>query len=133
MDYFKHQLDLLRIEQEEDKRSYRELTESTSVADRRAAGLAWYPIAIRGTELSRADYLTVEVERTTHQDVTHQLRFGVSAMLFSNHDPKANNVEGTVTFQSGNRLKLTLRTDELPDWASDGKLGIDLLFDDNSY
>lgn len=133
MDYFKHQLDLLRIEQEEDKRAYRELTESTSVADRRASGLAWYPVAIRGSELSKADYITVEVERTTHQDINHQLRFGVSAMLFSNHDPKANNIEGTVTFQSGNRLKLTLRTDELPDWASDGKLGIDLLFDDNSY
>jgi len=133
MDYFKHQLDLLRIEQEEDRKAYRELTESTSVADRRASGLAWYPVAIRGSELSKADYITVEVERTTHQDINHQLRFGVSAMLFSNHDPKANNVEGTVTFQSGNRLKLTLRTDELPDWASDGKLGIDLLFDDNSY
>lgn len=133
MNYFKHQLDLLRIEQEEDKRAYRELTESTSVSDRRAAGLAWYPIAIRGSELSKADYIAVEVERTSHQDINHQLRFGVSAMLFSNHDPKANNVEGIVTFQSGNRLKLTLRTDELPDWASDGKLGIDLLFDDNSY
>ncbi|MGN6510087.1 MAG: AAA domain-containing protein, partial [Chitinophaga sp.] len=38
-----------------------------------------------------------------------------------------------ISWQSGNRLKLTLRTDELPDWADGGKLGIDLLFDDNSY
>lgn len=133
MDYFKQQLDLLRMEREEDQRSYRELAEKLSVAERRANGLTWYPVAIRGSELSRADYITVEVERTTHQDVTHQLRFGVSAMLFSNHDAKAHNVPGTVTFQSGNRLKLTLRTDELPEWASDGKLGVDVLFDDNSY
>jgi superfamily I DNA and/or RNA helicase len=42
-------------------------------------------------------------------------------------------VEGVITHQSGNMLKLTLRTDELPDWARDGKLGVDLLFDDNSY
>src|SRR5690606_34037019 len=35
--------------------------------------------------------------------------------------------------QGGNRLKLTLQTDELPDWTRDGKLGIDLLFDENSY
>ncbi|MGO8056413.1 hypothetical protein, partial [Rhizobium leguminosarum] len=28
---------------------------------------------------------------------------------------------------------ITLRTDELPEWSRDGKLGIDLLFDDNSY
>lgn len=133
MDYFKKQLDLLKTEREEDERSYKKLTETLSVAERRANGLTWYPIAIRGTEVSRGDYLTVEVERTTHQDISHQLRFGVAASLFSNHDPKENNVRGTITFQGGNRLKITLLTEELPDWASDGKLGIDLLFDDNSY
>ena len=121
------------MEREEDRKSYQKSAESLSVAERRANGFTWYPIAIRGSEISRGDYLTVEVERTTHLDVNHQLRFGASAMLFSNHDAKNNNVEGTITFQGGNRLKITLRTDELPEWASDGKLGIDLLFDDNSY
>ncbi|MBE9463204.1 AAA domain-containing protein [Dyadobacter subterraneus] len=133
MEYFKKLLDLLKIEREEDRQSYLKLTESTSVSERRANGLAWYPIAIRGQEMSRGDYVTVEVERTTHQDISHQLRFGMPAVLFSNHDPKKDRVEGTVTYQSGNRLKITLRTDELPDWSRDGKLGIDLLFDDNSY
>jgi ATP-dependent RNA/DNA helicase IGHMBP2 len=133
MDYFKKLLDLLKIERDEDKRAYQKLTETASVADRRAAGVTWYPIAIRGTEPSRGDYISVEVERTTHQDVSHQLRFGASAALFSNHDPKQDRVDGTVTFQGGNKLKITLLTEELPDWARDGKLGIDLLFDDNSY
>lgn len=133
MDYFKNLLDLLKVEREEDRNQYRKLTESTSIADRRANGLTWYPIAIRGSELGRGDYLTVEVERTTHQDIQHQLRFGIPAVLFSNHDPKNDRVEGTVTHQSGNRLKITLRTDELPDWSRDGKLGVEALFDDNSY
>jgi ATP-dependent RNA/DNA helicase IGHMBP2 len=133
MDYFKKLLELVKIEREADKQAYLELTRSSSVTDRRANGLAWYPIAIRGTELNKAEYITVEVERTTHTDSSHQLRFGVSAMLFSNRDIKNDFVEGTVTFVSGNRLKISLRIDELPDWASDGKLGIDLRFDDNSY
>lgn len=133
MEYFKKLLELLKIEREEDHQSYLKLTESTSVSERRANGIAWYPIAIRGSEIGRGDYLTVEVERTTHQDVSHQLRFGMPAVLFSNHEPKKDRVEGTITHQSGNRLKITLRTEELPDWSRDGKLGIDLLFDDNSY
>jgi ATP-dependent RNA/DNA helicase IGHMBP2 len=133
MDYFKSLLDLLKTEREEDRQLYLKLKQTTSVPQRRANGLTWYPIAIRDQEMSRGDYLTVEVERTTHQDIIHQLRFGVPAVLFSNHDPESNKVEGTITFVKGNRLKITLRTDELPDWASDGKLGIDLLFDDNSY
>ncbi len=133
MDYFKRLLDLLKTERDEDRQLYQKLTQSTSVAQRRASGLTWYPIAIRDQEMSRGDYLTVEVERTTHHDIIHQLRFGMPAVLFSNHDAEANKVEGTITFVKGNRLKITLRTDELPDWAGDGKLGIDLLFDENSY
>ncbi|KAA6436709.1 AAA family ATPase [Dyadobacter flavalbus] len=133
MDYFKKLSDLLKTEREEDRQSYLRLTETTSVSERRANGLAWYPIAIRGSEMSRGDYLTVEVERTTHQDISHQLRFGMPAVLFSNHDAKKDRLEGIVSHQSGNRLKITLRTDELPEWSRDGKLGIDVLFDDNSY
>src|SRR6201995_4525169 len=133
MPYFKKLLDLLKIEREEDRNNYLKLTETTPIADRRANGLTWYPIAIRGTEPSRGDYLTVEVERTTHQDVAHQFRFGSPAVLFTNHDPKKDRVEGTITHQSGNRLKITLFTDELPDWSRDGKLGVELLFDNNSY
>ncbi|MCF2496463.1 AAA domain-containing protein [Dyadobacter chenhuakuii] len=133
MDYFKNLLNLLKTEREEDRLAYQRLTERSSVSERRASGLSWYPIAIRGSEMSRGDYLTVEIERTTHQDLSHQLRFGMPAVLFSNHEPKQDRLEGIITHQSGNRLKITLRTDELPEWSRDGKLGIDLLFDDNSY
>ena len=133
MEYIKRLLELLKIEREEDRQSYQRLIERSSVSERRASGLAWYPIAIRGQEMSRGDYLTVEVERTTHQDLPHQLRFGMPAVLFSNHEPKKDRVEGVISHQGGNRLKITLRTDELPEWSRDGKLGIDLLFDDNSY
>jgi superfamily I DNA and/or RNA helicase len=133
MDYFAQLAELLKIEQSDDRRQYLEQAISASISIRREAGLAWYPIAIRDTELGRGDYLTLEVERTTHQDIAHQLRFGAPAALFSNHDPARDRVEGTISFQAGNRLKLTLRTDELPEWGRDGKLGIDLLFDDNTY
>ncbi|MGV3557832.1 AAA domain-containing protein [Larkinella arboricola] len=133
MDYFKQLLELVKIEREEDRTQYRKLTETTSIAERRANGLTWYPIAIRGSEPSRGDYLTVEVERTTHHDISHQFRAGMPALFFSNHDPKTDRVEGTISYQSGNRLKITLLTDELPDWSRDGKLGVELLFDDKSY
>ena len=133
MEYFGRLQDLIKTEREEDRRLYKALIETSSVSVRRENGLSWYPIAIRDTEISRGDYLTVEVERTTHQDIPHQLRSGSSAMLFSNHDAKTDRIEGTVTWQYGNKLKITLYTDELPDWSRNGKLGIDLLFDENSY
>ena len=81
MDYFKRLQDLLKIERQEDKNQYQQLIERSSASERRANGISWYPIEIRGTEMSRGDYLTVEIERTTHQDIPHQLRSGVSAKL----------------------------------------------------
>lgn len=133
MDYFERLLEILKIEKQEDRKTYIDLINRSTVAERRTSGLAWYPVAIRGSEMSRGDYLTVELERTTHQDIQHQLRFGAAAVLFSNHDQKNHRIEGLITHQSGNSLKLTLQTDELPEWSGDGKLGIDLLFDDTSY
>lgn len=133
MDYFKTLLALLKTERGEDQRSYLELTQKLSVSERRSNGLSWYPVAIRDTELSRGDYLTVELERTTHHDIVHQFRFGAAARLFSQHDAGTDYVDGIVSHQSGNKMKITLRTDELPDWSRNGKLGVDLLFDDNSY
>ncbi len=133
MEYFKRLGQLLQIEKEDDRKQYEALTSRLPVNDRRENGMTWFPIAIRDTEIGRGDYLTVEVERTTHQDIIHQFRFGTTAALFSNHNPKEDRVEGTVTHISGNRLKLALRTDEMPDWTRAGKLGVDAVFDENSY
>ncbi|RZK19713.1 MAG: DUF2075 domain-containing protein [Pedobacter sp.] len=132
-EYFKKLQELLNTEREEDLQSYIKITENTSAADRRALGLSWYPIAIRNNEIGRGDYLTVEVERTTHQDLSHQFRFGSSVVLFSNHNPKEDRLEGVITHQTGSKMKISFRVDELPDWTKDGKLGVDLLFDNNSY
>lgn len=133
MEYFEKLQELLAKEKEEDKLQYQQLITASSVSSRRTNGLTWYPVAIRDMELGRGDFLTVEIERTTQQDIPHQFRFGATAALFSNHNPEEDRIEGVVTFQSAGRLRLTLRTDELPDWSRNGKLGLDLLFDDNSY
>ena len=133
MDYFKKLLDLLKIERNEDREQYKRLTESSSVSDRRANGLTWFPVAIRGSEIGRGDYLTIELERTTHQDIFHQFRSGMPAVFFTNHDPKKDRIEGIISHQNGNKLKITIKDDELPEWSKDGKLGVDVLFDDNSY
>ncbi|MGZ8545359.1 MAG: AAA domain-containing protein, partial [Flavisolibacter sp.] len=133
MEYFRKLHDLLKLEKEADRKAFEMLTSTLSIQDRRENGMTWYPIAIKGTETGRGDYLTVEIERTTHADILHQLRFGMTAALFSNHDAKQDRIEGTITHISGNRLKLSLRTDELPDWSRRGKLGVDAVFDENSY
>ncbi|MBS7566780.1 AAA family ATPase [Mucilaginibacter sp. Bleaf8] len=130
--YFQDLTNLLSAERAADEASFAGLTAGTGAAQRRALGLCWYPIAIRGTEPVRGDYLSIEVERTTHKELSHQIRFGSSVALFSNHDQQ-DRAQGTVTYLGTDRMRITLTVEELPDWAADGKLGIDLLFDDYSY
>ena len=132
-DYFKSLQELLEIERKADHQLYLKSTENTAAAERRTLGLTWYPVAIRNTEMDLGDYLTIEVERTTHQDLSQQFRFGSAVELFSNHDAKSARVGGTITHLNRNKMKINLRLDELPDWTRDGKLGVDLLFDNNSY
>jgi ATP-dependent RNA/DNA helicase IGHMBP2 len=133
MDYFKKLSDQLNLEKNEDKLQFELLKATASIKERRANGLTWYPVAIRGTEMTKGDYITVELERTTNQDIFHQFRSGVPAVFFSNHSDDKDKIEGTITHQNGNKLKINLRTEELPEWANDGKLGVEVLFDNNSY
>lgn len=133
MHYFKKLSEILKIEYSEDKAQYKSLTENHSIAEKRAAGLVWYPISIRGQELDRADYLTVEVEKHNNNENGDQMRAGMPALLFSNHNREQDKIEGIIKHVNGNRLKISLKEDELPEWTRDGKLGIELLFDDKSY
>ncbi|MFT4061296.1 MAG: AAA domain-containing protein [Edaphocola sp.] len=132
MNYFDDLRQLLQTEQTTDRESYKAMSQQASVAERRLNGTTWYPVAIRGSEPGKDDYLTIELERTTHHDIVHQLRSGMPAALFSNHDTQ-HRLEGTINWVGGNRLNLALREDELPEWTTKGKLGVDLLFDENSY
>ena len=133
MQYFQNLQSLLTLEQNTDREQYQALIKNTSIHQRRENGIAWYPIAIKEVELTKGDYINVTIERTTNKDEPHQLRFGMPAILFSNHDASNNQIEGIITHCRGNQLKINIRTEELPDWSRDGKLGIDLLFDENSY
>nr|MBP6411130.1 AAA family ATPase [Pseudarcicella sp.] len=131
--YFQNLADLLAKEKETDKAQYLEICQKASISEKKASGMTWYPVAIRGSELGMGDYLTVEFERTTQQDTPHQFRFGMPVEFFSNHNAAEDKINGTVTHQSGNKIKINILTDELPDWSKDGKLGLNVLFDDNSY
>lgn len=125
---------ILKIERDEDFRQYNEHFTRASVADRRKNGLTWYPVVINSTEIGMGEYLILEIERTTHHGEPHQFSGGKSAALFSNSDDaEGGQVNGIIKSITGNKMKLALTVDELPDWAYEGKLGVNLLFDENSY
>jgi superfamily I DNA and/or RNA helicase len=125
---------MLKTERDEDLKQYTEMFTRAGVAERRKNGLTWYPVVITNTEIGLGEYLVIEVERTTHHNEPHQFSGNKMAALFSNNtENEGAQVNGVVKFVSANKMKITLNVDDLPDWVDDGKLGVNLLFDENSY
>lgn len=125
--------ELLKIERDEDYNLYKEQFLRVSIDQRRKNGLTWYPVRISNEELGAGEYLHLEIERTSHLDGHHQFGSGKNVSLFSNNNDETYELTGTIKAASRNAIKLVVHTDELPDWCYEGKLGLNIQFDDNSY
>ncbi len=125
---------LLQLERDEDFKIYQTEFLKANIDTRRKNGVTWYPIKINSEELGYADYMQLEIERTTHLDNPHQFSSGKNISLFSNNGQSdQNELIATIKSAQKNKLKIIVHTDELPDWCYDGKLGINVQFDENSY
>lgn len=133
MDYFKNLTGLLELELAHDRAQHELLLSSRTLSERKELGVTWYPIQISDSELGRGDYLTVTFHKTNDLENGHRFRFGMPISLFSNYAPQEDKIQGTIAFVNQNLMKVSFRTEELPEWSRKGKLGLDLLFDENSY
>lgn len=129
----KHVKQLLKTERDEDYRLYKEQFLRVNLEQRKKNGVTWYPIKINSEELGSGDLLHLEIERTSQIDKPHQFSSGKNVSLFSNLQNEVLEITGTIKSVQKNSLKLVIHHDELPDWCYDGKLGINIQFDDNSY
>ncbi|MEC3878681.1 AAA domain-containing protein [Parapedobacter sp. 10938] len=133
MKYFNELAMLLDQEQAFDKAQHEALLLQRSVRERTTLGVTWFPIAITNSELGRGDYLTITVSKNNHPEEGHRFRFGMPVALFSNHNPREDRLQGVVAFAGRDAMRISFRVDELPAWSRGGRLGVDLLFDENSY
>lgn len=134
IDRLKKLKELLFLEREEDFYQYKEQFLRASIEQRKKNGATWFPIQILSDELGYADYVHVEIERTNNLDTPHQFSAGKNVSLFSNkNQDEVQEITGTIKHSSKNKMKIILHTDELPDWCYEGRLGVNIQFDDNSY
>ena len=106
---------------------------NTNINYRKQNGVTWYPIVISNIEIGLGEYLNIDVERTTNHNEPHQFSGGKIASLFSNNHQDVTPLNGTIKVINQNKLRLSLSVDDLPEWCDDGKLGINILFDETSF
>jgi len=105
----------------------------TSPQQRREKGMSWFPIKVveDGYGLGAYPFLFVENPRPMKG---HAFQAGNPVSLFSQADTSfGERLIGTIGFVDDQRMKITFQCDELPDWIDNGKLGVDVLFDEKSF
>ncbi len=125
-------LNLLRKEKQEDLNQYRQKIQNSTLDERRRDGLCWYPISLLKYYISTGEKYVLEVERGSRTNESHVFAAGKAISLFIN-DGSNDSASGVINWVKGNRMRFTLNAADLPDWIDDGRLGIDLLFDEASY
>lgn len=126
--------ELLKIEKTEDFEQYRRIMESLPIDQRRAKGMAWYPLNVIQSGYTIGERAFVVVERTQQKGQEHQFRAGKMVRLFT-QQPSVHNPDrsGIIYFVDKDKMRITLNTRDLPDWLSIGQLAVDLLFDERTY
>jgi ATP-dependent RNA/DNA helicase IGHMBP2 len=135
-EYFKALKSALKLEMIEDAKMYEEQLAKQSVQERKELGITWYPLFIKSEYYGHADRLHIEVERKYEFDTPNIFYSGDKVRVFSNQqhsNSKEDFIDGVVTASGSNLVTIQLMKDEAPDWLSDGKIGMDKLFDKHSY
>jgi ATP-dependent RNA/DNA helicase IGHMBP2 len=135
-EYFQSLKNVLKIEMNEDAKIYEEELSKQSIQERKEIGITWYPLFIKAEYYGFAERLHIEVERKYEFDTPNVFYSGDKVRVFSNHqhsNSKEDFIDGVITASGGNQLTIQLMKDEAPDWLSDGKIGVDKLFDKHSY
>ena len=124
--------ELLKIEQEEDRQQYKLKALKSSITERKSMGLCWYPVVISKEEIGFGNKVVVELERTSDRDQLHLFQPGKTASLFSNSGERSS-LSGVVLSLKRNKVLLATNKEDLPDWVDNGRLGVELTFDEISY
>ncbi|MBN2893065.1 MAG: AAA family ATPase [Bacteroidales bacterium] len=126
----------LAIEKAEDLSQFKIKMQSTTLIERRNEGVLWYPVQLATSLYDAGERLIINVSRSKEHSGSHLFQNGKLVSIFSNSD--SNNEQTTFVTGVVNQVRefdmyITINNDIFPDWLKDGKLGVQLLFDENSY
>jgi len=129
-------LKFINLEREEELLFYQKALENTSFNEQRKMGICWYPIDLESSKYDLGERFLITVSRMPEHHQGHNFQSGALVQLFrnTNNEIRENEfVTGVVNRVKEDKMTITLNCDELPDWAQQKNLGVQLLFDENIY
>jgi len=126
---------LLGLEQAEDLAQYQAQVLETPLKERQRKGSTWYPVRVKNTQIGTGGKFVIELSRNVEFNQPHQFQPGAQAAIFWNAPAgqKVQQLPGTIISVDQTEMQIQILEDDLPDWIDDRYIGVDLLFDENSY
>lgn len=128
-------LKLLDMERDEERRQWRDRFLNTSLVQRVKEGTSWYPVVVESEEIGLGDRIVMEISRAA-ADERGLFQNGSIAALWCNaeayrKDPPS--VTGVIIKAMKDKVIFALDADDTPDWIDEGKLGLDISYDERGY
>lgn len=131
--YLNNLLTLLKIERAEDLRQYQLKIANRGVQEKKKEGVCWYPVTIADQRTTVGEKIELSLDRTGDFDQRHFFQSGASVSMFSNQSDQDYRLSAVISYMKKDSMRIVVNNTELPDWFHQGKLGVDLLFDESSY
>ncbi len=132
-EHFLRLLLLLKKERVEDRKQYETKIRNRSLEDRKREGVTWYPAMVNRSYIGTGERWTLQMERTTDHSKRHFFQVGSTVSVFLNESKKGLSASGIISKVNEKYMTIVLNRDDPPDWLDEGRLGIDLLFDESTY
>ncbi|MFM2376739.1 MAG: hypothetical protein RLZZ165_1836 [Bacteroidota bacterium] len=128
-------LKLLDMERDEERRQWRERFLNTSLSQRVQEGTSWYPVVVDSEEIGLGDRMVLGISRAAAEE-RGLFQNGSIAALWCNaeayrKDPPS--VSGVILKATRDKVILALDSDDTPEWIDEGKLGLDISYDERGY
>ncbi|MEZ4829499.1 MAG: AAA domain-containing protein [Bacteroidia bacterium] len=130
-----HLLQLLKTEKEEDIRLYREMVLERTLTERVKKGITWYPLSMKRLYIGFGDKIVIELEENTSEKNkagVFQAGDPVSLFGFVSDQEMGRNTGVIASIRKGT-IRIALNSEQIPDWVTHARLGIDPEFDDKTY
>ncbi|MBR6590662.1 MAG: AAA family ATPase [Bacteroidaceae bacterium] len=128
---------LLRLEYEHEKETYRQQTELMGIARKVKRGIAWYPLNVGRSYYNSLNQLVVEVFRTEDSDIEHNFEYGRPVCFFTQNlegKVKFLSFTATVSYADEERMVVVIpSTDALVELQAADRVGVQLYFDEHTY
>lgn len=132
-------LHLLEVEQEYERSEYETLLTETSPAERQKNGVTWYPVQIDIEEVTSNERLILNIRTNPEKAKDHKFHSGQTVSIFTNkeglskEERKEFRIYGTIRKLKDETMLVMISEPEIPDWFDEGKLGVDLFYNETSY